>query len=97
MLTGLRTGFPLSALGSVDIPAGTTGWNIDGTLGRATVLTDLAFGNALEAITGVSWVSMFKGANFWAKRELVVAMDVDLGAPVTVTASTIVINVTSTD
>lgn len=94
---GTTNRVPTGTLGSVDVAAGSTGWTIHASQGRAEVAADLDFGNAAAAATGVSWISMFKGANFYARRELAAPMDIANGAPVTLTGSTVVIEFTSTD
>lgn len=75
----------------------TTGWTLHGTQGRAEVASDVSFGNATQAIPGVSWYSLFKGGSFYARRALASSMNIANGAPVTLTGSTIVIEVTSSD
>ena len=84
-------------LGSADIPAAGTGWTYHATLGRATMTTDLSFGNANAAVNGVSWISMFDGTDYFARRELAASVNIANGAPVSITASTMVIEYTSTD
>ena len=102
----LHTGDPGSAgtsnrvasgsIGSTTIAA-TSGWTKHATLGRATAASDLEFGSASAAVTGVSWISMFKGTNFFARRALSASKDVANGADVSIDAADVVINVTSTD
>ena len=85
-----------ASIGSATITA-TSGWTIHATQGHAEAASDISFGVALAAVTGVTWVSMFKGTNFYARRVLQSSMDVAIGSTVSVTASSIVLEVTSTD
>ena len=85
-----------SSIGSATITA-TSGWTIHATQGHAELSGDLDFGNANAAVAGISWTSMFKGSNFFARRELAAPMDAANGAPVTITGSSVVIEFTSTD
>lgn len=79
------------------IAAGASGWTLDATLGRATRTAVLSFGNAQRAITGISHISMVKGGAVIGTRALVEAFDAELGAPVSLTGGTLILNVTSTD
>ena len=104
----LHTGNPsttgnanLIAAADLDRPnvAGTASWTLtDITNGRRAQLNaDLDFGNAAQAITGVSWLSYFEGANFIARRELSASVDIANGAAVSITAATVRLEITSTD
>ena len=48
-------------------------------------------------MNGVSWISMFDGTDYFARRELAASVNIANGAPVSITASTMVIEYTSTD
>ena len=64
-------------------------------------MDDLSFGNASSAISGVSWVSYWRGASgsrvYFAKRQLASGADIADGAPISLTRTTIRIEYTSTD
>ena len=101
----LHTGDPGSAGTANEIPTSTFtrptitgggGWTVAGEV--ATLAANPSFGNAGAGVNGVSWVSMWKAGTFWARRALdSLGMDVALGAPVSLTASTLTITATSTD
>ena len=78
---------------AVTIPA--SGWTV--SEGRAEASDDLDFGAASADIAGISWMSMFKGTDFYIRREVDTPTDVTDGQPVVVTGSTVVIEFTSTD
>ena len=82
-----------TAIGSATIPV--NGFTISG--GTATAVNDLDFGDASADITGISWVSVFAGSTFYARRELAAAMDVSDGSGVNIAASSITFTVTSID
>lgn len=84
-------------LAGVDIPADAAGWTIHATQGRAEAADDLDYGNAGAAVNGVSWLALFKGNTFYARRELSASEDIANGAPVVLTGSTVVIEFTSSD
>ena len=94
---GTANRVPSSTLGSVDIPAGTTGWNIHASEGSATAANNLDFGNAGAAVTAISWYSLFKGGNFYARRVFAAARTIGNGDPVVFTGSSITLEVTSVD
>ena len=103
----LHTGDPGSAGTSNRVPSsalrpqtitGGSGWTVHGTRGRANVAANISFGNAGAAVTNVSWYSLFKGSTFIARRQLAGSgTNIANGAPVSLTGSTIVIEVTSSD
>ena len=95
--SGTANRVPTGALGGKDIPAGTSGWAIDASLGRAVAAANPDFGTAGEAVDNVSWMSMFKGTNFYARRALSASVDIALGAPVDLDKDTVVIDFNSTD
>ena len=84
------------------ISGGDTGWDKAGgtdatPTATATPKTDPDFGNATQAINGVSWVSYFRGAAYVGKRQLAAPQDVANGAPVSLAASTMTWSFASTD
>ena len=78
---------------------GTASWsNTAITTGRRfALLADLDFGNASQAITGVSWLSYFEGTDFVARRELSAPVNIANGAAVSITAATVRLEITSVD
>ena len=93
---GTANRLPTATLAGQTITA-TTDWTIHASQGRAEIADDVDFGNAGAAATGVNWYTLFKGANYYADRGLTAAMDVANGAPVTLTGSSVVVEITSTD
>ena len=91
---GTTNRVPSTSIGSATIPS-PSGFNLQGN--TATAADDLDFGTASAAVSGVSWMSVFNGNSYWARRELAAPMDVANGAAVVVTASTFVFAITSTD
>lgn len=100
----LHTGNPgtngtsnLIATSTLDRPVitGGSGWSIVGAVATPTANPD--FGVAGVAVNGVSWLSMFKGVDFWGRRELAAPMDVVLGAPVALTRTTLTVTASSVD
>ena len=104
-----HTGDPGSAgttnlLGSADlgtsapqIQSGSTGWTLDASLGRATRVDALSFGNAVRNLNGISHISMVKSGVVIGTRQLVSAFNVSQGIPVTLEGNTLILNVTSVD
>lgn len=86
-----------SALPSRTIAAGATGWDIHATQGHAEVAADVDFGAAGAAVNGINWYSMFKGSNFYARRQLAASYNVANGANFTLTGSEIDIEFLSSD
>ena len=87
----------LDVLPRVDIPAGAGGWTITAANGHAETKADVDFGNAKKAVNNVGWYSLFKGANFFARRQLAQQKNVVANAPVSIDAGTIDITVSSAD
>jgi len=92
---GTANRVPTAAFGSVTIAAGATGWTIAG--GVATAKANLDFGTAGQAVTGVSWMSMFKGSTFFARRALSASQDIANTDPVVLVASSVKLEVSSSD
>ena len=94
---GTSNRVPSAVFGGADIDAGAAGWTIHGSEGRAEVSDDINFGNAGQAVNLVSWYSLFKGANFYARRELAAEVNIANGANMILTGSTVTIEFTSVD
>ena len=75
--------------------AGNSGWSVSGA--SAMPASDPSFGTAGASISGISWISLFKGSIFWARRQLTSSVTVTSGDTVTLDASTLTITATSTD
>ena len=56
------------------------GWTIHGSQGRAEVTDDLDFGNIDPAVNGVSWYSLFKGANYYDSRAQAASLNIANGS-----------------
>ena len=96
-VTGITNRVASTTLPSRNISAGSAGWTIHGTQGRAEVTDDIDFGTAGAGVNSVSWYSLFKGGTFYARRALATSQDIAIGAPVTLAGDSIVIEVTSSD
>ena len=93
---GLLNRVAAGVIGSATITA-TTGWTLHATLARATAAADPSFGDANGDRSGISWISMFKGSDFFASRALDASVDVIDGQPVRLDAATVVLERTSVD
>ena len=94
---GTNNRVPTSTLGSVAIPAGSTGWNIHASEGSAVAADDLDFGTAGAAVTAINWYSLFRGNNFFSRRLLAAARNIADGEGVVLASSSITLEYTSVD
>ena len=85
----------VSQLNAQTIAAGADKWNL--TNGQAVLKANIEFGMPSADVNGVDWISFFKGASPYAKRQLAAPMNIVTTLPVIIAASSVVFQFTSSD